>query len=139
MKIRHILFLLITLYCGLAFPQSKQVKSGTTSQNGDVRIYKMGSAIFPIFIRAKDKAAFSYSCTQGKVGCEALKAMLKVENLKVQSLELGEGKNPGAQLCKTSLAGQVVILQDLKGHEDSFCQFGDGSLLASATIARILK
>ena len=69
--------------------------------------------------------------TNGKYDCQAIKALAHASFVEVI---IKGGANPGAIIC-LKLGGRVVLSVDRDRNENSYCQFKDGSLAASGSIA----
>ena len=65
--------------------------------------------------------------------CEARKAGEMASNRLVRDRLMG-GSNPGAEVC-LMVAGRVVIGTDQARNQNSFCRFGDGSLVSNGSLA----
>ena len=78
----------------------------------------------------------SANCVQPdhKLKCRAYDVLALVSFDEVVS-KLKGGVNPGAMICR-SVSGELTILKDAKGNENSFCRFGDDSLVSSGTMTR---
>jgi len=67
------------------------------------------------------------SCKNKK--CEAYQKSLHFSKTPLSPERLHGGKNPSAVRCKELMGGEVIIGRDRSGHEQSVCQFKDGSYL----------
>ncbi len=67
------------------------------------------------------------SCKNKK--CEAYQKYLNFSKTPLSPELLNGGKNPSAVRCKELMGGEVIIGKDRDGHEQSVCQFSDGSYL----------
>jgi len=67
------------------------------------------------------------SCKSKK--CEAYQKFMQFSKKSLPRDLLLGGKNPAAVRCKELMGGEVIIGKDRDGHEQSVCQFSDGSYL----------
>ncbi len=67
------------------------------------------------------------SCKNKK--CEAFQKYNQFSKKSLPRDLLLGGKNPAAVRCKELMGGDVIIGKDRDGHEQSVCQFSDGSYL----------
>jgi hypothetical protein len=67
------------------------------------------------------------SCKNKK--CEAFQKYIQFSKKSLPRDLLLGGKNPAAVRCKELMGGEVIIGRDRDGHEQSVCQFRDGSYL----------
>jgi putative hemolysin len=76
----------------------------------------------------------STSCVKGEgsYSCDAYSGLKKLVG-KGWPHRKG-GANPGAVLCTESAGGKVVLAQDEKGNQNSFCEFPDGSYVSSGSL-----
>jgi putative hemolysin len=63
------------------------------------------------------------------------KALLKLPQATLSAVrgELSGGRNPGAVVC-LKLGGESVVGLDVRGNENSFCRFDDGSLISNGSL-----
>ena len=65
--------------------------------------------------------------------CMALQVLNKVSKNSLNAGDLYGGANPGPLLC-LQVKGEVVMGEDLKGNQNSFCRFKDGSIVDNGTL-----
>ncbi|MCM2322870.1 MAG: DUF333 domain-containing protein [Oligoflexia bacterium] len=82
------------------------------------------------FVRVKGAHQVG-NCTL-KAGAPSCRAALALENTVLKSGLLSDA-NPAAILCE-KIGGTVKIGVDAKRNENSFCLFGDGSLVSTAAL-----
>lgn len=71
--------------------------------------------------------------------CDAAKILMKKKSIRLPSGALDGGKNPGAVVCTVGLNKKILILNDLKNNENSFCVFDDGSMISAITLQSLIK
>jgi len=89
------------------------------------QIYSFGD--LKVIFTKVDGIIVNRSCKHKK--CEAYQKSLKFSQTQLSPELLNGGKNPSAVRCKELMGGEVIIGRDRSGHEQSVCQFKDGSYL----------
>lgn len=97
--------------------------------NSLTEIWREGNVFYPIVRDAETKALISLKCAESKSTCQALKAVKNPKKTRFHADELTGGKNPTSLLCSKSFKGEVLILKDAHGNENSFCKFPDLTLV----------
>lgn len=103
---------------------------------GEQSSWKVGGKAVEIKALPERHLLISASCIQqdSTLDCEAYKALSKAKLQGLKKNSLAGGANPGAVICSEKLGGKVVIAQDEHSNEQSFCLFGDSSLVDSGSI-----
>lgn len=65
--------------------------------------------------------------------CKAYSAWQSLSGRKID-VDLKHGRNPGAQICKAVLNGNLITATDSAGNENSFCSFSDGSMIDTGSL-----
>ena len=71
-------------------------------------------------------------------GCRAYQAYLKIRNGLASDLEAQFGQNVGALICAgelRDLGGSIEYGTDEKNNQNTFCAFGDGSMIDNGSLA----
>lgn len=89
------------------------------------QIYSFGD--LKVIFTKVDGIFVNRSCKDRK--CEAFQKALKFSKTTLSPELLNGGKNPSAVRCKELMEGEIIIGRDRSGHEQSVCQFKDGSYL----------
>lgn len=89
------------------------------------RIYSFGDLM--VAFEEVDGFIVNKACDNKK--CEAFIKAKKFSKTMPSPAQLEGGKNPSSVRCKTVMSGEVHIGVDREGHEQSACQFKDGSYL----------
>lgn len=91
------------------------------------------------FITSSDnRIMISAFCMLGKnLRCEAASALARAFE-KGLDLENQGGKNPGSLACSL-LQGEVLIVADENGNQNTFCRFKDHSILDCGTLTYFTK
>lgn len=78
----------------------------------------------------------SSSCVQqdSSLSCEAYNSLPNASTQGLSSQFRHGGANPGAVICGRKLGGKIVTGSDEHSNEQSFCLFGDGSMVSSGSI-----
>lgn len=82
----------------------------------------------------KTKALVSENCIEKldkKEKCMAMTAKLQPKKMSFTEQQLKGGKNPTSLLCKLAHQGEVIILKNADGNENSFCLFNDHTLISA--------
>jgi hypothetical protein len=110
----------------------------TSNSDKNDFIFKLGEKYFVFHQDKTDKYYISKNCAL-KDDCLANMALKKSLPIIQKKLNDSFGKNPGSVICKRLESTTVVIMQDLKGNQQSFCQFSDQSALSTGILAQIYQ
>ncbi len=120
----HGFVLLCSALAGAAPPESQF----TTSPE----LFKIEGKTLTMVRVAEQKLLVDRLCWSHAEACGALRALPRASLEAVRS-ELTGGADPGAVVC-LHLGGQSVIGTDENHNENSFCRFGDRSLISSGSL-----
>jgi hypothetical protein len=84
-----------------------------------------------------EKVLISESCGRdlSQMSCDAAKALTHASWNAVPS-ERKRGQNPGSLICLDVLHGTEKLGKDRSGNENTFCLFGDGSMIDNSSLFR---
>jgi hypothetical protein len=88
------------------------------------------------FVHLEQKhITISASCMkpEGSLKCKAADALKKADDTLLKPD--GLGRNPGARLCEEQFHQKVRLSTAQNGDERTFCEFSDGSLVGTGTLA----
>lgn len=94
-------------------------------------IWSEGNLYYPFMVHPESKALLSKTCAESTNGCQALRAVKNKLKISFTEAQLSGGKNPSSLVCSIGHKGQVLILVDSKGRENSFCKFPDQSIVSA--------
>lgn len=99
-----------------------------------VDVWSSGSLYYS-FVKDKETGALvSENCLAQREKCEAFKAVLNKDKVKVSEAERSGGKNPGAVVCKKDYSGEILILKNNAGAESAFCKFKDNTQASASDL-----
>lgn len=93
------------------------------------QIWSMGQNHYIFFVDQESKTLISKSCVDKKKDCMALKEKSLPRHMVFSKDQLSGGKNPASLICSIAHHGEVLVLKDLKGNENSFCLFKDNTII----------
>ncbi len=97
-------------------------------------VWSIGSKNYVFTIVDSKTPLVSKLCENPKKRCEALRAIDGKLKIKFTERELRGGKNPGSVACQKIYQGEVLILRNSAGAENSFCKFKDHSLASTSEL-----
>lgn len=115
--------------CLLIFSQSKLFAAEKVFKGTLPEMWRSGDIHYPFMVHAETGALLSRRCIESKSGCQALSAVKKKLEMSFTEEQLSGGKNPASLLCSHGHKGEVLILKDKEGNENSFCRFADRSIV----------
>lgn len=119
MKILLVLLSLQSVFAQLPLPESE--------------VWGIGKDNYPFKKDQRTNALISLECAATKK-CEAYKAVLNKEKVKLNEADRSGGKNPGAVACKKVYGGEVLVLRNTADNENAFCRFKDKSLASAGDL-----
>ncbi len=97
-------------------------------------VWSSGSLYYS-FVKDKETGALvSENCLAIRAKCEAIKAVLNKDKVKLSEAERSGGKNPGAVVCKKDYQGEILILKNNAGAESAFCKFKDNTQASASDL-----
>lgn len=111
----------------------------TSEYEGDEIVYRINDKLVSFFRHKNEKYLISAHCTEKSKSCIANQVLMAPFKTVLPKDALKGGKNPGAVVCRNIEHAIVIFGRDLKGHQQSFCRFSDGSLLSSGILGHLIK
>lgn len=96
-------------------------------------MWSIGNRLFEM-VKTNTGYLISRGCEKQKGTCLAFQSLNPKKEINLTEAELKGGKSPGSVRCKKLGKTEILILKDLKGNENAFCYFSDGSLISASAL-----
>ncbi|MDD4975705.1 MAG: hypothetical protein PHY93_15215 [Bacteriovorax sp.] len=100
------------------------------------QIWGTGKNYYAFSVESSTRALVSANCLDSIEKCKAIMAKKTPKKITITQAQLSGGKNPSSLLCSLGHHGEVVVLQDSKGNENSFCLFADHTMISASDLDR---
>lgn len=104
---------------------------GAVASETTFEIWGAGKIYYTFYIDSGTQSLVSANCKEPKKTCKALQAKKNPVKADFSEKELSGGKNPSSLVCTKKHHGEILILKNAKGNENSFCKFADHSMISA--------
>ena len=125
--------IMMKILMGLLFTFPLAFASDYTKQ-----IWSHKSNHYLVAYHSKTKLSISEFCLHEGQKCEAMQAFLSTDKITLPPGSVYGGKNPAAVICSLGLKQRVLTLKNNKEDENSFCLFGDGSIISTSSLSKLI-